>query len=175
MASQVSHLAAPRNGIVPENSLPGLAWRPAGQGRASGPGETSEAARPAEPLPRRTSMRDRSLSVYLYGLCIDLYSSSWANKRSALRAIWKARKTPLPTVKPQSVGPDSTRERSCAARGRRCGIGRMQTDGLGRSSANSGRWLNMATPHSSVSGLHVPRRWEVDFERARQAASRWAG
>jgi hypothetical protein len=24
-----------------------------------------------------------------------------------------------------------------------------------------------------VSGLHVPRRWEVDFERARQAASRW--
>src|SRR6202453_4986428 len=124
MASQVSHLAAPRNGIVPENSLPGLAWRPAGQGRASGPGETSEAARPAEPLPRRTSMRDRSLSVYLYGLCIDLYSSSWANKRSALRAIWKARKTPLPTVKPQSVGPDSTRERSCAARGRRCGIGR---------------------------------------------------
>jgi hypothetical protein len=26
----------------------------------------------------------------------------------------------------------------------------------------------------SVSGLHVPRGWEVDFERARQAASRWA-
>jgi transposase len=25
-----------------------------------------------------------------------------------------------------------------------------------------------------VSGLHVARRWEVDFERARQAASRWA-
>src|ERR1700678_949803 len=25
-----------------------------------------------------------------------------------------------------------------------------------------------------VSGLQVPRRWEVDFERARQAASRWA-
>ena len=24
-----------------------------------------------------------------------------------------------------------------------------------------------------VSGLHVPRRWGVDFERARQAASRW--
>src|SRR6202142_4335730 len=52
MASEVSHLAAPRNGIVPENSLPTLAWRPAGQGRASGPGETSEAARPAEPLRR---------------------------------------------------------------------------------------------------------------------------
>jgi hypothetical protein len=66
MASEVSHLAAPRNGIVPENSLPTLAWRPAGQGRASGPGETSEAARPAEPLRRRTSMRDRSLSVLLH-------------------------------------------------------------------------------------------------------------
>jgi Transposase len=26
-----------------------------------------------------------------------------------------------------------------------------------------------------VSGLQVARRWEVDFERARQAASRWAG
>src|ERR1700677_2177718 len=65
MASEVSHLAAPRNGIVLENSLPTLAWRPAGQGRASGPGETSEAARPAEPLPRRASMRDRSLSVLL--------------------------------------------------------------------------------------------------------------
>src|ERR1700691_5614545 len=65
MAAEVSHLAAPRNGIVPENSLPTLAWRPAGQGRASGPGETSEAARPAEPLRRRASMRDRSFSVYL--------------------------------------------------------------------------------------------------------------
>src|SRR4029077_17989568 len=53
----------PRNGIVPENSLPTLAWRPAGQGRASGPGETREAGPPAEPLPRRTSMRDRSLSL----------------------------------------------------------------------------------------------------------------
>src|SRR6202522_3764958 len=66
MASEVSHLAAPRNGIVPENSLPTLAWRPSGQGRASGPGETSEAARPAEPLRRRASMRDRSLSVLLH-------------------------------------------------------------------------------------------------------------
>src|SRR3984885_13678774 len=61
MASEVSHLAAPRNGIVPENSLPTLAWRPSGQGRASGPEETSEAARPAEPLRRRGAMRDRSL------------------------------------------------------------------------------------------------------------------
>jgi hypothetical protein len=26
----------------------------------------------------------------------------------------------------------------------------------------------------SVSGLHVLRRWQVDFERVRQAASRWA-
>src|ERR1700733_3587440 len=91
MAAEVSHLAAPRNGIVPENSLPTLAWRPAGQGRASGPGETSEAARPAEPLRRRASMRDRSLSVLLHRVCIDLYSSSWMNKRSALRATWKAR------------------------------------------------------------------------------------
>jgi hypothetical protein len=40
-------------------------------------------------------MRDRSLSVYLYGVCIDLYSSSWMNKRSALRATWKARKSPV--------------------------------------------------------------------------------
>src|SRR5271154_2750170 len=77
MASEVSHLAAPRNGIVPENSLPTLACRPAGQGRASGPGETSEAARPAEPLRRRASMRDRSPSFQLHGVCNDLYSSSW--------------------------------------------------------------------------------------------------
>src|SRR5271156_7008152 len=97
IASEVSHLAAPRNGIVPENSLPTLAWRPAGQGRASGPVETSEAARPAEPLRRRASMRDRSLSVQLHGVCIDLYSSSWMNKRSALRATWKARRSPLPS------------------------------------------------------------------------------
>ena len=83
MASQVSHLAAPRNGIVPENSLPTLASRPAGQGRASGPGETSEAARPAEPLPRRTSMRDRSLSLQLHGVCIDLCSSSWVKMSSS--------------------------------------------------------------------------------------------
>src|ERR1700733_13636310 len=66
MASEVSHLAAPRNGIVPENSLPTLAWRPSGQGRASGPEETSEAARPAEPLRRRGAMRGRALSVLLH-------------------------------------------------------------------------------------------------------------
>jgi hypothetical protein len=46
-----------------------------GQGRASGPGETSEAARPAEPLRRRASMRDQSLSPWFHGVCIDLYSS----------------------------------------------------------------------------------------------------
>src|ERR1700722_15022959 len=89
MAAEISHLAAPRNGIVPENSLSTLAWRPAGQGRASGPGETSEAARPAEPLRRRASMRDRSLSVQLHGVYIDLYSSSPMNKRSALQVTWK--------------------------------------------------------------------------------------
>src|ERR1700677_1324785 len=66
MASEVSHLAAPRNEIVLENSLQPLAWRPSAQGRASGRGETSEAARPAEPLRRRASMRDRSLSVLLH-------------------------------------------------------------------------------------------------------------
>jgi hypothetical protein len=53
------------------NSLPTLAWRPAGQGRASGPGETSEAARPAEPLRRRTSMRDRSPSTWLHLVCLE--------------------------------------------------------------------------------------------------------
>ncbi len=41
------------------NEPPTHAWRPAGQGRASGPGETSEAARPADPLRRRPLMRDR--------------------------------------------------------------------------------------------------------------------
>jgi haloalkane dehalogenase len=35
--------------------------------------------------------------------------------------------------------------------------------------------FTLAHPERVVSGLQVPRRWEVDFERARQAASRWAG
>jgi hypothetical protein len=52
------------------NSLPVLAWRPAGQGRASGLGETSEAARPAEPLTRRTIVRDRSL-IRLHLACLE--------------------------------------------------------------------------------------------------------
>src|ERR1700678_4556574 len=95
MASEMSHLAAPRNRIVPENSLPTLAWRPAGQGRASGPGETSEAARPAEPLRRRTSMRDRSLSVLL-PVAASTSFLILGEEAQRLRAIWKARKSPLP-------------------------------------------------------------------------------
>src|SRR5258706_2161 len=73
MASQVSHLAAPRNGIVPENSLPTLAWRPAGQRRAIGPGEPREAARPAEPVRRRLILRDRVaflLSLLVFPSCV---------------------------------------------------------------------------------------------------------
>ena len=95
MASQVSHGLLLGTELFLKTASPPSHGPPAGQGRASGPGETSEAARPAEPLRRRASMRDRSLSVYLYGACIDLYSSSSTNKRSALRATWKARKSPF--------------------------------------------------------------------------------
>jgi hypothetical protein len=75
--SEVSHLAAPRNGIVPETASPPSHGPPAGQGRASGPGETSEAARPAEPLRRRTIMRDRSSFKLTCRPLQVLHSSSW--------------------------------------------------------------------------------------------------
>jgi hypothetical protein len=48
-----------------EDSLPALALASGGAGARSGPEETSEAARPAEPLRRRTIMRDRLLALFL--------------------------------------------------------------------------------------------------------------
>src|ERR1700677_2092604 len=128
MASEVSHLAAPRNGIVPENSLPTLAGRPAGQGRASGPGETSEAARPAEPLRRRASMRDRSLSVLLPVAASTLFSS-WMNM------------LPIPGTRcARGLAPDNGRHacNCCIAALRYCGAGsRPYMPSLGVSSLDS--------------------------------------
>jgi hypothetical protein len=69
VASEVVHWLLLGTGLF-LNSLPVLAWRPAGQGRASGLGETSEAARPAEPLTRRTIVRDRSL-IRLHPACLE--------------------------------------------------------------------------------------------------------
>ena len=95
MASEVSHLAAPRNGIVPET-----ASRPSHGGRR-GKGAPAGRERLAKRLDRPNPCGDgRLCEIGLFQSCFMWlhrpHSSSWVNKRSVLRAIWKARKSPLP-------------------------------------------------------------------------------
>src|ERR1700685_2654137 len=95
MASEVSHLAAPRNGIVPET-----ASRPSHGGRR-GKGAPAGRERLAKRLDRPNPCGDgRLCEIGLFQSCFMWlhrpHSSSWMNKRRALRAIWKARKSPLP-------------------------------------------------------------------------------
>src|SRR5262249_51882318 len=90
MAAEVSHLAAPRNGIVPDPaSRPGTGG---GGGKGARGGGERVAKRLAPPNPCGGGrLCEIGLFHWLHCVCIDLSSSSQMNELCASRATWKAR------------------------------------------------------------------------------------